>query len=177
MNITPLSPNNIPQAVSLYEQAFPIEERRESNEWITLCNNNPLFYPNIISDEKNAFIGILTYWRFDDFIYIEHFAISPSLRNMGYGSKALATFKNQISSTPIILEVELPKTPIAIKRINFYKRLGFKLLPYDYKQPPYQINGEEIPLNIMCANINDMSNKYAYFVKTIHQEVYKVKRY
>lgn len=176
MQFKPLSAEYISQAISLYEQAFPIEERRESSKWIALCKNNPHFHIQVITDDKNTFVGIITHWDFRSFIYIEHFAISSSLRNKGYGSKVISFFVNQFSNIPIILEVELPHTPIAIKRIDFYKRHHFELLPYEYKQPPYRHNEKEIPLKIMCLNTNDISNKYADFVKTIHQEVYNVKR-
>lgn len=83
------------------------------------------FYNNIIFDNETP-VGFITYWDFNDFYYVEHFAIDPTLRNGGYGKKTLDYLCKELDR-PIVLEVEMPVEEMAKRRINFYQRQGFVL--------------------------------------------------
>ena len=80
-NITfePLKDIDLQYACQLYEEAFPIEERRDTSEWLLQNEQNPLFNILCIKQDQ-TFQGILSYWTFESFHYIEHFAISPQQR-------------------------------------------------------------------------------------------------
>jgi hypothetical protein len=73
---------------------------------------------------------------------------------------------------PVVLEVELPNTEVAIKRIQFYERLGFSLLSNDYFQPPYEKKALPIPLLLMSNDKLFASNNFHFLKKVIHTEVY-----
>lgn len=67
-NITfePLKDTDLQYACQLYEEAFPIEERRDTSEWLLQNKQNPLF--NILCIKQNqTFQGILSYWTFESF--------------------------------------------------------------------------------------------------------------
>jgi hypothetical protein len=49
----------------------------------------------------------------------------------------------------MLLEVEPGEDEISRRRILFYERLGMKLCPFDYKQPPYRKNEKPFPMLIM----------------------------
>ena len=79
--------------------------------------------------------GFLAVWEFESFIYIEHFAVDPALRNSGTGSAMLQELVKQYQK-PICLEVELPEDELTRRRIGFYERNGFVFNEYPYIQPP-----------------------------------------
>ena len=110
-------------------------------------NDSPFTIDIITADEQK--VGFLTYWDLGEFIFAEHFAISPEFRNGGYGGKVMNRFMND-SSKPIVLEVELPTTILSERRIGFYQRLGFKLWEnIQYHQPSYSEEGNVIPMKLM----------------------------
>ena len=73
-------------------QSFPKNEYRDLDQQKENINRNALFNCNIIIDNEEP-IGIINYWTFDSFCYIEHFAIDSTKRNQGYGRKVLEILK------------------------------------------------------------------------------------
>ena len=155
---------------NLLETAFPIQERRDSVEQRKNTDENPLFHNALITDDGTP-IGLLTYWDFQFFVYIEHFAIDNRLRNGGYGSKALDAFKRLISK-PIVLEAEEPTAEITCRRICFYQRQGFVMQEVPYLQPPYRPEDEWFPLKLMTYGTIDMEKEYFTLKNKIYREVY-----
>lgn len=77
-------------AFDLYAQSFPIHEQRLSKS-----QQNILSHPQYHCDavlEDNTFCGILFSWEIGSLTYIEHFAVSPSLRGQRTGSRILGEF-------------------------------------------------------------------------------------
>ena len=68
----------------LLVDAFPPEEYRQLEELREYTDRTGNFHNNIIFDDDLP-IGFITYWDFDRFYYVEHFATNPALRNGGYG--------------------------------------------------------------------------------------------
>lgn len=66
-------------AKALYEEAFPVLERRDDLEQARIMKN-PAYHFDFITDE-DGFVGIMLYWETDSFVYLEHFAILPELRS------------------------------------------------------------------------------------------------
>ena len=64
----------------LMTQSFPSEEYRELEELRKYTDTKTHFYNNIIF-HNNTPVGLITYWDFGHFYYIEHFAIDPAQRN------------------------------------------------------------------------------------------------
>ena len=76
----------------LWLSSFPPDERRECQSQRHNTDNNPLFSCYLIENIENSqstFIGFITVWDMGDFIYLEHFATSPSVRNKGYGKQIM----------------------------------------------------------------------------------------
>lgn len=157
---------------NLLETAFPIQERRDSVEQRKNTDENPMFHNALITDDGTP-IGLLTYWEFPTFVYIEHFAIDSRLRNGGYGRQALEAFK-QFVTTPIVLEAEEPTDDITRRRIGFYERQGFVMQEVPYLQPPYRPSDEWFPLKLMTYGLVEIANEYTLMRDTIYREVYHV---
>lgn len=161
-------------AKQLYEGAFPSDERRDFALLKTLTTErNFTFF--ILKDETQSNIGILSLWHFETFDYIEHFAISPALRGGGFGASVLEKLTRE-TSNPIVLEVELPTTDLARRRIAFYERCGFRLLPFDYVQPPYDLTKSSLPMHVMASS-DAFSNEETFrsMVRHLHSAVYGVR--
>lgn len=155
----------------LMKAAFPLQERRNADLQRAYTDHQPRFHNNVLLDNGTP-IGLLTFWDFDTFLYIEHFAISSEKRNKGYGHQALATLK-AIRKGMIVLEVEEPIDDITRRRVGFYQRQGFILQNYPYEQPPYRDGDEWFPMKIMSFQAEDFTEDTFLKVKsTIYQEVY-----
>lgn len=170
----------------LYNLAFPEIERRPLDYQLEaikmeafnfeaiLDDNSSLLDDNLINNNHicNSFIGFISWWEFDDLIYIEHFAVDNSLRGGGFGKKILNNFMQE-QTKPILLEVEHPHNSIQRRRINFYEREGFILNHYSYKQPPYNgQDGEFLELLTMtyptAISQNELNNFVATKLPLIH---------
>lgn len=156
----------------LLTSAFPKEERRELALQRDYTDNNPLFFNNIILDNDTP-VGFITYWKFEDYYYIEHFAIHPSQRNEGYGKKVLEHLHKTLNA-PIVLEVELPNDEMSIRRIGFYERVNYKLWENEYSQPPYRKGDDYLPMHLMVYGDLDSEKDFDRIKHNLYKEVYLV---
>lgn len=157
-------------AEQLMTTSFPQEERRDTEQQRWYTDYKTLFHYCIIMDNAIP-LGLLTYWDFQTFIYIEHFAIDNKLRNLGYGKQALKAFTEQIK-LPIVLEVEEPTNETSKRRISFYEHQGFTLHELPYLQPPYRKDDTWFPLKLMTYGEIDMHGIYEEVKERIYREVY-----
>lgn len=155
---------------ALIVQSFPVEEYRELHELSRMTEETENFHNNIILDETKP-VGLLTFWDFGTFHYIEHFATLPSCRNQGYGQSAMNHLLSLLH-TPVVLEVEPPGCEIACRRIGFYSRLGFQLWKNKYRQPPYRTGQDWLPLYLMAHGNLSPDHDFNIVVARIHKEVY-----
>ena len=154
----------------VYHTSFPIDEQRPIEDIARLIEHDQRFIAYTITDASGTFVGMLTTWQFDEFIYIEHFAIAPALRSLGYGSKALQAYI-AAQQKPIILEAEPPTDNITHRRIQFYQRCGLTLYEYPYIQPAYTPESNPVPLRLM-GTIDTNSTPLTLVSSTLHREVY-----
>lgn len=158
-------------AKHIYETSFPEDERREFDLLKPLDEKSNLDF-FIITDNQDVAIGIISLWFFDEFIYIEHFAIQEDKRKNGIGTKVLSKLTAKYSK-PILLEAELPDNDLAKRRIAFYQRHGFVTLPYNYTQPPYDKNKQSLPMIIMMKTDFEITKSfYDSAIELLHKKVY-----
>jgi len=156
--------------IDILTKSFPNDEYRDLKELEYYNNKKDNFTCNIIIIDKNP-IGIIHYWNFEDFIYIEHFAIEIKYRNKKMGTKVLQKFIQEVKKD-IVLEVELPKDKISQKRIEFYNRLGFNFHYNKYIQPSYKSDSQSLEMKLMTYGNINMPKKFSKIVKTLYKEVY-----
>lgn len=157
-----------------YVSSFPEVERRQFRLVRDLIEANPFF--NMYSLMKaDVFVGFISVWEFENFSYIEHFAIDESARNGGIGAIVLNHFISA-ANTPIVLEVELPVDEMSKRRIGFYERLGFTLDTHVYYQPSYERTQDaSIEMRLMSIGGIDLSNMFEEVKLQIYAEVYGIK--
>ena len=148
---------------------FCLDERRtKAGELKAFDDSN--FSPNFIFDGETL-VGYVCFWEFEKFLFIEHFAVLKEMRGTGCGSKFLKEF-SETSTKPIVLEVELPETEIAEKRIKFYERLGYVVNHYPYIQPAYQPESNPVDMHIMSYGSSLSETDFKDFTKQIKTVVY-----
>ena len=93
---------------SILENSFPPDEYR-TYEGQKFLWNHPKYTVYVIPDDESDCIkAFITVWKFEDFAFIEHFAVNPFYRNQGLGSLILHEILNLLQCQ-ICLEVELQK--------------------------------------------------------------------
>lgn len=155
---------------NLYRLSFSRAERRS---WAGLeyeLTYEKQFFANALV-QNDKFAGLFNYWTFENFYYIEHFAIIPAMRGQHIGTEAMEMFKSQ-TGLPVIMEVEMPEDPASIRRIEFYKKLGFSVLSNHYAQPPYEGDGFLLPMLLMSNDLHFGATHFERIKKTIYDKVY-----
>lgn len=156
----------------LMKEAFPSIERRSYEDQKKLLDEEE--YEIIVEkDEKLAINAFIANWKFNEFNFIEHFAVANDLRGHGLGSLMLKDYLGK-SNKLIYLEVELPETNTSIRRIEFYKRLGFCLNDFYYLQPPMQKQHDFLPLKVMSYPRSVDESEFINFKNIVYDKVYKV---
>ena len=156
----------------LLVESFPPEEYRELEHLREYTDRIGNFHNNIIFDDDLP-IGFITYWDFDEFYYVEHFAVDPTQRNGGHGKNVL-NHLCELLQHPIVLEVEMPEEEMAQRRINFYKRQGFVLWEKPYLQPPYRPGDDYLPMLLMSHGNLEHERDFETVKNSIYREVYNV---
>ncbi|HBJ77008.1 MAG TPA: hypothetical protein DDY68_04190 [Porphyromonadaceae bacterium] len=168
--VIPQSPEDWSFMEKVYISRFPVDERRKFEDVKKLYKEDPYFSPHLIQrGEKN--VGLIFLWKLENIIYIEHFAVAEEYAMQGIGGKTLQEVVHS-TSLPLCLEAECPDTPIAIRRINFYKRNGFEVLKGDYMQPAYDADTQPVPLKILFHPNGNPLQSVEEIKKKLYEKVY-----
>lgn len=159
---------------NLMREAFPSIERRSYEDAKNLLFED-LYNIIVDKDKDNNIIAFIASWEFSDFKFIEHFAVDSKIRGTGMGTSMLKDYLNRYNN-PIFLEVELPLNDVAVRRIEFYKRLGFHLNNFDYFQPPLQKQHDFLPLKVMSYPKSVNEEQFINFKNAVYDKVYKVNK-
>jgi ribosomal protein S18 acetylase RimI-like enzyme len=151
----------------LYKDSFPSDERRSKSQLLK-CFNNKRY--NLLGFWNNkTLIGLLEYWDFTTFIFIEHIAVKKKYRGQSIGKNIMKTMTEK--EIPIYLEIELIDDENTQRRFNFYKHLKFKILPVKYFQPSYSANKQSIEMHFLALN-HSINANITEIIATIHNTVY-----
>lgn len=91
-------------AFALYEQSFPIHERRTKQAQQARLGCPGYHFDLLMEGEELQ--GILLWWEAGPFCYVEHFAIAPQLRGTGIGTRALEQLREE--GRRVLLEIDPP---------------------------------------------------------------------
>lgn len=135
------------QVYGIMEEAFPpIEYRTYEGQKALLANSRYRLLTK--ENEQGETIAFLAGWEFEQFCFVEHIAVKPSIRGGGLGKQMMIDFMQQMNK-PVVLEVEPPDEEIQQRRIGFYERIGFHMNSYPYVQPPLREGNPPFPLLMM----------------------------
>ena len=179
-----INETNFPEIYRIMQASFSDDEYRPYDEQLALFEEPEyrIYYMPAIGMERvgNHSIGnftmhaagFLAVWEFESFIYIEHFAVDPALRNSGTGSAMLKELVKQYQKL-ICLEVELPEDELTRRRIGFYERNGFVFNEYPYIQPPISKGKSPVPLRIMTYGEAITRETFEAIKNVLYRSVYK----
>lgn len=157
---------------TLMLSSFPSDERRDESLQRRIVDDDDRMRCLVIKD-GDVSVGFITVWTLTEIIYVEHFAIAEAFRRRGYGKLALAELIRMSNVGRLILEVELPSTEEAVRRISFYEKCGFELSARPYVQPSYSPSKQSVPMSLMTyGKVGKQEVENA--VKEIYKIVYNV---
>lgn len=139
------------QFESIYKGSFPIFEQRTREQQLKAFADKH-YHLDVYTDD-GAVMGFTSYWTFDAYTYMEHFAIAPAQRGHGCGSRILRDFlhKAEASGLTTILEIDPPVDDVAKARQRFYEHAGMTINPYVHRHPHYRPEFHAHELRIMTA--------------------------
>ena len=171
-NVEKFQNSDFDRFFELMSEAFPSIERRSYENQKELLYED--LYNIIINKDKDHNInGFIANWQFNDFNFIEHFAVDSKKRGHGLGTSMLKEYLNKCNK-PIFLEVEFPENDISKRRIEFYKQFGFYLNEFDYVQPPMQKQHDFLPLKVMSYPKSVNETEFMKFKNIVYDRVYKI---
>ena len=171
MKLEILTEQEFDAVYALLEQSFPPEEYRDREKQKALFQKEA--YTAYGLRNAGRLQALIALWNFGHVVYIEHFAVEESSRNLGLGSRILNMVKNMVSC-PLCLEVELPETDLAKRRIAFYERNGFTYNDYPYIQPAYSPEKAAVPLRFMTTGGGISPERFEEIRACLYREVYNV---
>lgn len=127
--------------------------------------------PDIRGDGRDAFIGFMGWWEYDDFRYIEHIAIAPQARSGGKGSTLLQSWMDN-AQTPVVLEIDPVVDEVSQRRLHFYQRLGFVENDVEHQQPHFQGGSEMVPLRVLSFPALMSGEQVEAFMRALHNDVW-----
>lgn len=158
-------------AQELYHSAFPACERRTEDKQREKLRDEAFFAYTIYN--KGEFAGILYFWCWDRYSFIEHFATLPTMRGGGVGGVSLELWKEQQTGRTLLLEVEPPRGEIEQRRIGFYERHGFCLNSHYHLHPSYSILTEAHELLVMSFPVPIDAQHFLEFRRYTLQHILK----
>ncbi len=157
----------------IMQKSFPPNEiRSHQGQKVLLTKDGYKIY--VVNDEKcdeiKAFIAV---YKFESFVFVEHFAVNEKFRNEGLGGQMLKWLIGR-SGKMICLEVEPPDSDMAGRRINFYKRNGFFMNQFPYTQPSIEEGKQPIELFIMSSSRPLTEREFEDIKSVIYKNVYSI---
>ncbi len=165
--------NEFDKAYSILCDSFPTDERRPYEKQKELLQKSSYKLLGYVDGQSEEIKGIIAIYEFYAFIFVEHLAVSAKYRNCGLGSDILKELMGG-SDLPICLEVELPETELAKRRIGFYQRNGFYFNDYPYIQPAMAEGQNPIELKIMSTGQKLEHDEFLRIKALLYKEVYGV---
>lgn len=167
----PINPEDFESADTLIRRSLPDNEIRSKDGQKALLRN-PAYHLSVLKNDAGTIIAALATWDFQFFVFGEHLAVDESVRNGGIGSKIIQEFLKNLRK-PWVIEVELPDSELASRRIKLYERNGLHLNDYEYFQPPMQPQYPPLPLRLMTYPTPMTADELEAIKTVLYREVYK----
>jgi GNAT superfamily N-acetyltransferase len=182
---------------NIYLSTFPLENAKQLDTYINHIHNM-LGYDNryhlYAALEDGSMIGISLLYIFDNLkmALLDYMAVTPNFQRRGIGKKLFEFTNNEFNRCipdNIRMFLEVPKENVfdpdelltRKRRIQFYSRLGVKLLRGVNYLLPIQIDGdvEEMYLMIkLTKNISWISKKnIANFINSVYSDLYEYRKF
>ena len=167
LKITPEDSIRWESVWNLYEESFPVAERRKMGDHLRACGDDR-FFP-LSAWEGGELIGLMFFWEWDSYRYLEYLAVNPALRGHGYGSQLLRHLRD--SAHTIILEIDPLSNEMSVRRLQFYERSGYTLTPYRFVHLPYRLDANAQELLILSYPRMITKEQHNDFLCFLNEEV------
>lgn len=155
----------------IYAGSFPVfEQRTETQQQAAFSSAE---YCLTAYTENGTLTGFMAYWTFGEYVYVEHFAMSPTVRGKGLGSRALEEFVTGNPRT-VLLEIDPVTDAVSAARLRFYERCGFHANGYRHIHPPYREGYAGHPLVVLSSGRPVTPDEYARFARDLAETVMKL---
>lgn len=135
---------------ALYTRSFPVFEQRTAEQQVAAFRASSYYYLDLYY-EGDMFIGFISYWKFEQYSYIEHLAVKDIHRGRGYGAMLLDRFvEEQVHQ--VVLEIDPIVDEVSAARLRFYERCGLKSNGYPHTHPPYREGLTSHPLIVLSSD-------------------------
>jgi len=165
-----LTESDFDEVFAIMEASFPSDEHRPYGEQKKL-QEIPAYRLYGYRDESGVLRGFMAVWCWEELWFLEHFAVDGACRGQGLGSRMVQELIG-LSPRGLCLEAEPPETDLAVRRIGFYERSGFRLHPYPYTQPPISEGKNPVPLQIMTCKLPVTPEMFAQIRDLLYGRVY-----
>jgi len=163
-----------PAAWDVLTASFPGDERRSLEAHRRIETDPRYEFCAILADSRCA--GAVGIWRFPRFMFIEHLAIEPSERSRGSGTGVVRGIL-EAGPLPAVIEVESASVSAdALRRIVFYRTLGFVVNEYDYIQPAYDETRHPVPMLLLTYPSAMSADMLDHMKHTLYKDVYDDRR-
>jgi N-acetylglutamate synthase-like GNAT family acetyltransferase len=152
----------------LYYRAFQPDERREVSDLVAQLEKPDFKLLIIQMYEMPA--GLIALWQLNNFMFIEHIAVTEQFRNRKIGETALKMIADSLEQ-PVLLETVFPTENISESRLAFYERIGFDIIDNNYEQPAYSPEKNSKKM-LLLSNRAIMPDPIEKIVTEIHKVVY-----
>lgn len=100
-------------------------------------------------------------WQQAPFAFLEYLAVSRSSRGKQLGSRLLHELQQHYAHLLLEVEPPTPQPSLANRRLNWYQRQGFEILPEPYWMPDLHGAGITPPLLLLFWSAHPESAKHA----------------
>ncbi len=169
-----LNNNDFNQIYTLFEEAFIPSELRPYQLMKDYFYQNKFKIYGI--KDNNQLLSAMIVWEFDDFIFIENFAVKKENRGKGLGSQMIESIQSFYQDKLIVLEVELDIDEITHKRIEFYINHKFILNQYFYIQPVLRDSYPTLKLQMMSYPYQLNDQLFNNIKSLLFKNVYNVSK-
>lgn len=174
MEIVNLELKDYPDFLRVYNMSFPADERRPYTDALhldTFIKMKGGKFHGLAARDGEVFLGFLTYWTFEKYVYVEHFAVDFPHRGKNVGRTLLRHLLKEVGEN-VLLEVERPENEESRKRVKFYEQMGFTPREeIDYTQPPYEPALNKVPMLLMThgkVDLKDWKKEIAPMLKEVY---------
>lgn len=154
----------------VYTVSFPIYEQRTDIQQREAFSSSHYHLDCYMESER--FVGFIAYWTFDEYVYVEHFAINPEMRGCGLGGKILNALINS-ENKRVILEIDPVTDEMSLARMRFYKSYGFSENAFPHIHPAYRKEYPGHNLLVLTTYGQATAAEYARFFSDLETVIMK----
>ena len=173
------SNNCFEQAIAIYEQSLPANERQPRLVIEDRLNQN--LCTLYVAMENTTVIGTMIIWDFDGtpFSFLDYLAVHPDYRGKGIGEFCMRIIQGELSESNkmMLIEVEDPDygedRVNKVRRIRFYEKCGARWLANTpYILPPLD-GTTTTPMLILIVARENVNRLEGAMIQSILRRVYR----